>query len=91
MVESQLQARGLRDPRLLAAFEQVPRHLFVPPQVRQHAYEDIPLPIGYDQSISQPYIVALMASLLELEGDDRVLEIGTGSGYEAAILSRLGC
>ena len=91
MVESQLQARGLRDPRLLAAFEQVPRHLFVPPQVRHDAYEDIPLPIGYAQSISQPYIVALMASLLELDGDERVLEIGTGSGYEAAILSRLGC
>jgi protein-L-isoaspartate(D-aspartate) O-methyltransferase len=89
MVESQIHARGLRDPRLLAAFEQVPRHLFVPAPVRQAAYDDTPLPIGYEQSISQPYIVALMASLLEMEGDERVLEIGTGSGYEAAILSRL--
>jgi protein-L-isoaspartate(D-aspartate) O-methyltransferase len=89
MVDLQLRGRGLRDERVLEAFERVPRHLFVPEPVRYRAYADIPLPIGLDQTISQPYIVALMISLLNLQGDERVLEIGTGSGYEAALLSRL--
>ena len=89
MVQRQLAARGLRDPRLLSAFESVPRHLFVPEEYRQHAYADGPLPIGYGQTISQPYIVAFMTHLLELTGRERVLEVGTGSGYQAAILSRL--
>jgi protein-L-isoaspartate(D-aspartate) O-methyltransferase len=89
MVEGQLRSRGLRDERLLGVFEQVPRHLFVPERERERAYADSPLPIGYDQTISQPYIVALMLSLLDLHGDERVLEIGTGSGYEAALLGKL--
>jgi protein-L-isoaspartate(D-aspartate) O-methyltransferase len=89
MVEEQILGRGLRDPRLLAAFESVPRHLFVPQEDRHLAYADGPLPIGFDQTISQPYIVALMTSLLHLEGDERVLEVGTGSGYQAAILSHM--
>lgn len=89
MVEAQIRRRGVRDERVLQAFEQVPRHLFVPMQARHMAYEDMPLPIGHDQTISQPYIVALMTSLLELRGDERVLDIGTGSGYQAAILSML--
>jgi protein-L-isoaspartate(D-aspartate) O-methyltransferase len=89
MVDQQLRGRGLRDERVLEAFEGVPRHLFVPEQVRYQAYADMPLPIGQDQTISQPYIVALMLSLLNLQGDERVLEIGTGSGYEAALLGRL--
>ncbi len=87
MVAAQIARRGLRDPRLLAAFQQVPRHLFLPQPLRSHAYEDRPLPIGQNQTISQPYIVALMTSLLELKGEENVLEIGTGSGYQAAILS----
>jgi protein-L-isoaspartate(D-aspartate) O-methyltransferase len=89
MVERQIAARGLRDPRLLATFESVPRHLFVPEEYRQHAYADGPLPIGFNQTISQPYIVAFMTHLLELTGRERVLEVGTGSGYQAAILSYL--
>ena len=89
MVAAQIQRRGIRDDRILEAFEQVPRHLFVPERMRHMAYEDMPLPIGRDQTISQPYIVALMTSLLELKGDERVLEVGTGSGYQAAILGRL--
>jgi protein-L-isoaspartate(D-aspartate) O-methyltransferase len=89
MVSAQMQRRGIRDDRVLEAFEQVPRHLFVPERMRHMAYEDMPLPIGRDQTISQPYIVALMTSLLELRGDERVLEVGTGSGYQAAILGRL--
>lgn len=89
MVAEQIRGRGLRDPRLLAAFESVPRHLFVPEEVRHHAYADGPLPIGHGQTISQPYIVALMTHLLELTGNERVLEVGTGSGYQAAILSHL--
>lgn len=89
MVTEQIRGRGLRDPRLLAAFESVPRHLFVPEEHRHLAYADGPLPIGHGQTISQPYIVALMTHLLELNGDERVLEVGTGSGYQAAILSRL--
>ncbi len=89
MVSEQIAGRGLREPRLLAAFESVPRHLFIPEEYRHHAYGDGPLPIGFGQTISQPYIVALMTHLLELTGSERVLEVGTGSGYQAAILSRL--
>lgn len=89
MVREQIARRGLSEARLLAAFEAVPRHLFVPDDHRHLAYADGPLPIGWGQTISQPYIVALMTSLLELQGDERVLEVGTGSGYQAAILSRL--
>jgi protein-L-isoaspartate(D-aspartate) O-methyltransferase len=89
MVVEQISCRGLSDPRLLAAFESVPRHLFVPEKSRFAAYDDHPLPIGCGQTISQPYTVALMASLLELKGDERVLEVGTGSGYQAAILGLL--
>ncbi len=89
MVEGQIRRRGIRDDRILQAFEEVPRHLFVPEQMRYMAYEDMPLPIGREQTISQPYIVALMTSLLSLQGNERVLEVGTGSGYQAAILSRL--
>jgi protein-L-isoaspartate(D-aspartate) O-methyltransferase len=89
MVETQISRRGLREERLLAAFEQVPRHLFVSERIRYAAYEDMPLAIGYGQTISQPYIVALMMNLLQLRGDERVLELGTGSGYQAALLGRL--
>jgi protein-L-isoaspartate(D-aspartate) O-methyltransferase len=89
MVEEQIAGRGVRDPRVLAALRAVPRHEFVPPEQRGHAYEDRPLPIGAGQTISQPYIVAVMTELLELGGDERVLEIGTGSGYQAAVLGRL--
>jgi len=89
MVAEQIARRGLHQPRLLEAFNQVQRHLFMPLPVRQHAYEDRPLPIGKGQTISQPYIVALMTSLLALNGDEAVLEIGTGSGYQAAILSEM--
>jgi protein-L-isoaspartate(D-aspartate) O-methyltransferase len=89
MVAEQIAGRGLRDARLLAVFENVPRHLFVPDDVRHQAYADGALPIGFSQTISQPYIVALMTHLLELTGRERVLEVGTGSGYQAAILSRL--
>jgi protein-L-isoaspartate(D-aspartate) O-methyltransferase len=89
MVRSQIERRGLKDPRLLAAFESVPRHRFVPENYRYAAYDDGPIPIGHSQTISQPYIVALMTALLRLKGDERVLEIGTGSGYQAAILGML--
>jgi len=89
MVDKQILRRGLKDPRLLAAFESVPRHLFVPEDYRYAAYDDGPIPIGHSQTISQPYIVALMTALLGLKGDERVLEIGTGSGYQAAILGTL--
>jgi protein-L-isoaspartate(D-aspartate) O-methyltransferase len=89
MVEKQIFGRGLRDPRLLAAFESVPRHLFVLGEDRQYAYTDGPLPIGFDQTISQPYIVALMTNLLQLAGNERVLEVGTGSGYQSAILAHM--
>ncbi len=89
MVEDQLRRRGLIDERLLRAFDRVPRHLFVSPKLQRAAYDDMPLPIGYDQTISQPYIVGLMVMLLDLHGDERVLEIGTGSGYQAAVLSML--
>lgn len=86
MVSEQIERRGLKDARVLQAFRAVPRHLFVPEDQIQFAYEDYPLQIGYDQTISQPYIVALMTALLQLEGNETVLEIGTGSGYQAAIL-----
>jgi protein-L-isoaspartate(D-aspartate) O-methyltransferase len=89
MVEHQIRARGVTDPRVLAAMREIPRHLFIPPPYDEAAYEDNPLPIGKGQTISQPYIVALMTELLGLRPDDRVLEIGAGSGYQAAILSSL--
>ena len=89
MVERQLAARDIHDERVLEAFRTVPRHLFVPQDSRHLAYADGPLPIGQSQTISQPYIVALMTQLLGLEGDEVVLEIGTGSGYQAAILANL--
>ncbi len=89
MVNEQIAHRGLHSPRLLEAFRRVPRHNFVPPECRKNAYDDGPLPIGIGQTISQPYIVALMTSLLSLDGDENVLEIGTGSGYQAAILAEL--
>ena len=89
MVQMQIVQRGLKEPRLLKAFESVPRHQFVPKEHRYAAYNDSPLPIGHSQTISQPYIVALMTHLLELQGNERVLEVGTGSGYQAAILGKL--
>ena len=89
MVKSQLARRGIKDQRVLEAMRRVPRHLFIPESTRNLAYCDGPLPIGHGQTISQPYIVALMTEILEIEGKERVLEVGTGSGYQAAILSRL--
>lgn len=89
MVDQQIEARGVGDPRVLAAMRKVPRHLFIPRHLWDQAYNDYPLPIGEDQTISQPYIVALMTELLEIKETDRVLEIGTGSGYQAAILAEL--
>lgn len=89
MVEEQLRGRGIRDERVLAAMGSVPRHLFVEAHLRDKAYDDSALPIGEGQTISQPYMVALMTELLELKGDEKVLEVGTGSGYQAAILSKL--
>ncbi len=89
MVETQIRARGINDPRLLDVFLKIPRHLFVSEELQPDAYEDHPLPIGSGQTISQPYIVALMTSLLELQGDEKVLEIGTGCGYQAAVLGSL--
>lgn len=91
MVTTQIAARGVRDAAVLAALRTVPRHLFVPPEVRAEAYADHPLPIGEGQTISQPYIVGLMTELLEVKSGDRVLEIGTGSGYQAAVLAAMGC
>ncbi|MDK2890207.1 MAG: protein-L-isoaspartate(D-aspartate) O-methyltransferase [Methanoculleus sp.] len=89
MVEFQIQARGVGDLRVLAAMRKIPRHLFVPKGYERAAYEDRPLPIGEGQTISQPYIVAVMTEQLELAPQDRVLEIGTGSGYQAALLAEL--
>jgi protein-L-isoaspartate(D-aspartate) O-methyltransferase len=89
MVEEQIAARGVKDPRVLEAMRQVPRHEFVPFNWRAMAYVDRPLPIGYEQTISQPYIVAFMTEQLKLTSAETVLEIGTGSGYQAAILARL--
>ena len=89
MVARQLQARGINDRRVIEAFESVPRHLFVPVEYLDSAYEDTPLPIGFNQTISQPYIVAYMSQSLGLTGEEHMLEVGTGSGYQAAILSSL--
>ena len=89
MVDTQIEVRGIADPRVLAAMRRVPRHRFVPQSLWDQAYNDYPLPIGEDQTISQPYIVALMTEALELQDTDRVLEIGTGSGYQAAVLAEL--
>jgi protein-L-isoaspartate(D-aspartate) O-methyltransferase len=89
MVEKQIEARGINDPAVLAAMRQVPRHLFVSEALMDQAYSDFPLPIGEQQTISQPYIVAEMTQALKLGKDDRVLEIGTGSGYQAAILAQI--
>ncbi|MCX7031289.1 MAG: protein-L-isoaspartate(D-aspartate) O-methyltransferase [Spirochaetes bacterium] len=89
MVRTQIEARGIRDARVLDAMRAVERHRFVPDDVKGQAYEDRPLPIGEGQTISQPYIVALMTELLRLKGAERVLEVGTGSGYQAAILARV--
>jgi protein-L-isoaspartate(D-aspartate) O-methyltransferase len=89
MVRTQLEARGVRDPRVLDAMRTVPRHHFVPDAVRHAAYDDGPLPIGHGQTISQPYIVAVMTELLAPGPDDVVLDVGTGSGYQAAVLAKL--
>lgn len=89
MVELQIEKRGVKDSRVLEAMKKVPRHLFVGEQLRNQAYEDHPLPIGEGQTISQPYIVALMTEALRLKGHEKVLEIGTGSGYQTAILAEL--
>ncbi|MBI3934314.1 MAG: protein-L-isoaspartate(D-aspartate) O-methyltransferase [Acidobacteria bacterium] len=89
MVEMQLRRRGIRDERVLEAMGEVPRHEFVAPADREHAYEDHPLPIGHGQTVSQPYMVAVMLEASELKGYERVLEVGTGSGYQAALLTRL--
>src|ERR1044071_6233849 len=86
MVEEQLQRRGIVDTRVLHAMRKVPRELFMPEMSQMWAYEDHPLPIGYGQTISQPYIGALMLQALELRGEEQVLEVGTGSGYKAALL-----
>ena len=90
MVDDQLAARGIADQRVLAAMRRVPRHEFVPDDLADLAYDDRPLPIGHDVTISQPYIVALMSEVLGVQPTDRVLEIGTGSGYAAAVLAELG-
>jgi protein-L-isoaspartate(D-aspartate) O-methyltransferase len=87
MLEQDLKARDISDARVLAAMAKVPRHEFVPEHLRDQAYEDHPLPIGFDQTISQPYVVAFMTQSLGLEGNEKVLEIGTGSGYQAAVLA----
>ena len=89
MVENQLRARGIRDNRVLSAMERVPRHEFVEARYRDQAYEDHPLPINAGQTVSQPYIVALMLEILQLEPSSRVLEVGTGSGYQTAILAEI--
>lgn len=89
MVETQIAARGIKNPRILAIMREVPRHLFIPSSYDRDAYRDSPLPIGNEQTISQPYIVALMTELLNPGPDDRILEIGAGSGYQAAILGKL--
>jgi protein-L-isoaspartate(D-aspartate) O-methyltransferase len=89
MVERQLRRRGIRDERVLAAMARVPRELFVPEAMREQAYADGALPIGFHQTISQPFVVAAMAELLGLDGDERVLDVGTGSGYAAAVLAGL--
>jgi len=89
MVKEQIEKRGIKEEKVLNAMKKVPRHLFVPEEYRIHSYEDYPLPIGEEQTISQPFIVAYMTELLELKEDNRVLEIGTGSGYQTAILAEI--
>jgi len=89
MVSTQIQRRGITNPRVLKAMSEVPRHLFVPAQFSKEVYSDWPLPIGEGQTISQPYIVAFMTELMKLTGKEKVLEVGTGSGYQAAVLSCL--
>jgi protein-L-isoaspartate(D-aspartate) O-methyltransferase len=89
MVSEQIAARGVKDRRVLSAMECIPRHLFISPDDIPWAYSDAPLPIGHGQTISQPYMVALMTELLELEGGERLLEVGTGSGYQAAVLGEI--
>jgi len=89
MVKEQIEGRGVHEPRLLSVLRKIPRHEFVPQDYLDLAYADRPLPIGFQQTISQPYIVALMTEMLGLKGEERVLEVGTGSGYQAAILSKL--
>ena len=91
MVNNQLKERGIEDSMVLNAMQTVPREVFVPEDLKEQAYNDNPLPIGFDQTISQPYIVAFMTESLELQPEYKVLEIGTGSGYQAAILSRICC
>jgi protein-L-isoaspartate(D-aspartate) O-methyltransferase len=91
MVEKQLISRGIQDSRLIQAMLKIPRHMFVPEDLRESAYGDNPIPIGMDQTISQPYIVALMTELLRLKEKEKVLEVGTGSGYQTAILAEMGC
>lgn len=89
MVQEQIIARGVKDKKVLAAMLKVPRHRFVPQSLQRFAYQDHPLPIGHEQTISQPYIVALMSELAQLKPEDKALEIGTGSGYQAAILAEI--
>ena len=89
MVEEQIVGRGIKDPRVISAMGQVPRHRFVPEALASQAYSDFPLPIGERQTISQPYMVALMSEALQLKGGEKVLEVGTGSGYQAAVLGLL--
>jgi protein-L-isoaspartate(D-aspartate) O-methyltransferase len=89
MIVEQLEQRGIHDPRVLAALRAVARELFVPPELREHAYEDTPLPIGFGQTISQPYMVALIAEVAAPLPHERLLEVGTGSGYQAAVLAQL--
>jgi len=89
MVRDQIEREGVSDPRVLAAMRDVPRHLFVPPSFRSRAYEPFPLPIGEGQTISQPYIVGFMTQILRIKETDRVLEVGTGSGYQAAIAAKI--
>ena len=89
MVRDQIEGEGISDPRVLAAMREIPRHLFVPPSYRAKAYEPFPLPIGEGQTISQPYIVGFMTQILRIEATDRVLEVGTGSGYQAAVAAKL--
>lgn len=90
MVTDQIESRGVSDPRVLSAMRAVPRHVFLPEHARHAAYDDHPVPIGHDQTISQPFIVAYMSELAQVKEGDRVLEIGTGSGYQAAILEEMG-
>ncbi len=89
MVSGQIEARRIKSRRVLDAMLEVPRHLFVPQELRNSSYDDTPLPIGYGQTISQPYIVALMTELLNLKSSDTILEVGTGSGYQSAVLAKI--